>query len=164
MHRSLQKQIQEQPETLPAVVSCRLYQRHHHGKNLLRTGFKFDLPNTTSRFPIFIQVTSNIEMEKKIHNIYFTHHSYMFRLPQCSHHQAVHIIIKRKLFIRTQRECHILKKVTKSVKHNTLLSVQITLPTRSRYMFQPITGPSSGTTNTVLYFVLVSHDDGPSMV
>jgi hypothetical protein len=49
-------------------------------------------------------------MQKKIQDIYFTHHSYMFRLPQCSHHQAVQGIIKRKLFIETQRGRHIFKK------------------------------------------------------
>ena len=36
-----------------------------------------------------------METMSPIHNTYFAHHSYMFRLPQRSHHQAVQRIIKR---------------------------------------------------------------------
>jgi len=34
----------------------------------------------------------------QIHNIHFAHHSYMFRLPQRSHHQAAHRITKKIVY------------------------------------------------------------------
>ena len=30
--------------------------------------------------------------------VYFAHHSYVFQLPQCSHHQAAQRIMKRKFW------------------------------------------------------------------
>jgi hypothetical protein len=36
--------------------------------------------------------------DSQMHNIHFTHHSYMFQPSQHSHKQAVHRITKRKLF------------------------------------------------------------------
>jgi len=39
-----------------------------------------------------------MEAIRQMHNRYFAHHSYLFQLPPRSHHQAVHRIIKRKLF------------------------------------------------------------------
>jgi hypothetical protein len=47
-----------------------------------------------------INATIYLEMEtiNEKYNTCFTHDSYMFRLPQCSDYQAVHKIIRRKLF------------------------------------------------------------------
>lgn len=80
---------------LSAVISCRLYQ-HRHGKNLLRTEcvcVQFTEHNLKISH---LRTSNNIQIETK-RNTYFTHHGYMFRQPQCSHHQAVQGI--EKLFI-----------------------------------------------------------------
>jgi len=43
-----------------------------------------------------VKLATSVYNQSEI-QMYFTYHSYLFWLPQCSHHQAIHRIIKRKL-------------------------------------------------------------------
>jgi len=49
---------------------------------------RYDIP--------FVFKLHRMESISPIHNRYFAHHSYMLRLPQRSHHQAAHNIIKKE--------------------------------------------------------------------
>jgi len=51
-----------------------------------------------------------METISQIHNIYIVHQSYMFRLPQYSHHKAVYGIIKNKLFTKADTNIDITRK------------------------------------------------------
>jgi hypothetical protein len=65
--------------------------------------------------------------DSQMHNIYFTHHSYMFQPPQHSHNQAVHRITKKEIIyikgmgeiVALQKKLHISIQVYKHI----LLSV-----------------------------------------
>lgn len=70
-----------------------------------------------ARHPRCVQLY-RMETFNQIRSVYFAHLSYMLRLPQCSHHQAVQRIIKRKLFtLKLWTRCRPYKNILGFTKH-----------------------------------------------
>jgi hypothetical protein len=54
-----------------------------------------------------------------IHNMYFAHHSYMFRLPQRNHNKAVHRTVKRNTHDKTNKCTNIKRYFLHTSCHNS---------------------------------------------
>ena len=55
---------------------------------------------------------ARMETVSPVHNVRFAHYGYMFRLPQRSHHQAVHRIIKGIIYIKSVGQISFLQAYT----------------------------------------------------